>query len=90
VFEWRNSPEADVERIWQENREALTLAGAALRDQTGIWPRNVGVLVLPEATLVCRAGRHLPYQRVLAEAAERLRKPMNSLLPFTGSLESVP
>jgi hypothetical protein len=34
------------------------------------------MLTLPAATLLCWPGRQMPHRRVLAEAAERLRKPI--------------
>jgi ATP-dependent helicase/nuclease subunit A len=74
LYVWRNLPNADGERLWKEHEEALTLAAAAWHDQMGAWPREVGLLVLPSAMLIRKAGRHLPHRRVRAEAAKRLRK----------------
>jgi ATP-dependent helicase/nuclease subunit A len=54
---WRNSGERDAERIWQEHQEALTTVAATLHCQVGVWPRGLGVLILPAATMARRAGR---------------------------------
>ncbi len=71
LFVWRVGA-TDWDRAWNEELPRLVLAAAALQQQTGAWPRGVGLVVLPAAVLLRRAGRHLPHRRILGEVTAAL------------------
>lgn len=72
LFVWRAGA-SEPERVWNEELPRLTLAAAAVQQQTGTWPRDVGLVILPAAELVRRPGRHLPHRRILAEVSAALQ-----------------
>jgi hypothetical protein len=65
---------ADRDRCWKDRLPELVVAAEAVRRQTGSWPRSVTLAFLADATAIRRTGSRLPYQEVLGEVAEKLRR----------------
>jgi ATP-dependent helicase/nuclease subunit A len=65
-------PAAGQQECWQQRLAGLVLASAALREQTGAWPRSVALVFVQEAEALVRPAGRLPHAAVLARVNEAL------------------